>query len=177
MIKVTLVGVQFCESGQKWSSYNHHHHEIVVVQLLNSLQPHELQHARLPCPSPSLRACSNSRPLSQWCHPAVLCRPLLLPSIFPSIRVYSLTEDPDVPWDTEPQYLPFPNILLNRTGCDLLCLTFTKHDTVQILLCPFVSQECVLQSRCPLFQLVYLFTSLRRFYLFPSFWRLWINSL
>ena len=35
----------------------------------NSLQPHGLQHARLPCPSLSPRVCSNSRPLSWWCHP------------------------------------------------------------------------------------------------------------
>ena len=34
----------------------------------NSLQPHGLQHASLPCPSPTPRVCSNSRPLSQWCH-------------------------------------------------------------------------------------------------------------
>ena len=37
----------------------------------NSLQPHGLQHTRLPCPSPSPRACSNSCPLSQWCHPNI----------------------------------------------------------------------------------------------------------
>ena len=37
----------------------------------DSLQPHELQHARLPCPSPSPRVCSNSCPLSQWCHPTI----------------------------------------------------------------------------------------------------------
>ena len=37
----------------------------------NSLQPHGLQHARLPCPSPSLGACSNSCSLSQWCHPTI----------------------------------------------------------------------------------------------------------
>ena len=36
------------------------------------LWPHELQHARLPCPSPSPRACSNSCPLSRWCHPTIL---------------------------------------------------------------------------------------------------------
>ena len=35
------------------------------------LPPHRLQHARLPCPSPTLRACSNSCPLSQWCHPTI----------------------------------------------------------------------------------------------------------
>ena len=37
----------------------------------NSLRPHGLQHTRLPCPSPSLQACSNSCPLSRWCHPTV----------------------------------------------------------------------------------------------------------
>ena len=42
----------------------------------NSLRPHGLQHARLPCPSPSPRVCSNSSPLSQQCHPTVpSCRP------------------------------------------------------------------------------------------------------
>ena len=37
----------------------------------NSLWPHGLQHARLPCPSPSPGACSNSFPLSRWCHPTI----------------------------------------------------------------------------------------------------------
>ena len=37
----------------------------------DSLRPHGLQHARLPCPASSPRACLNSRPLSQWCHPAI----------------------------------------------------------------------------------------------------------
>ena len=37
----------------------------------NSLWPHGLQHTRLPCPSPSPGACSNSCPLSQWCHPTI----------------------------------------------------------------------------------------------------------
>ena len=37
----------------------------------DSLQPHRLQHARLPCPSPSSRVCSNSGSLSQWCHPTI----------------------------------------------------------------------------------------------------------
>jgi len=39
--------------------------------MLDSLWPHGLQHARLPCLSPSLGACSNSCPLSQWCHPNI----------------------------------------------------------------------------------------------------------
>ena len=37
----------------------------------DSLWPHGLQHTRLPCPSPTPGACSNSRPLSQWCHPTI----------------------------------------------------------------------------------------------------------
>ena len=36
-----------------------------------TLQPHGLQHTRLPCPSSTPGACSNSRPLSWWCHPTV----------------------------------------------------------------------------------------------------------
>ena len=34
----------------------------------DSLRPHELWHTRLPCPSPSPEVCSNSCPLSRWCH-------------------------------------------------------------------------------------------------------------
>ena len=37
----------------------------------DSLQPHESQHTRPPCPSPTLGDHSDSRPLSQWCHPAI----------------------------------------------------------------------------------------------------------
>ena len=37
----------------------------------NSLTPHESQHTRPPCPSPTPGAHSNSRPSSQWCHPAI----------------------------------------------------------------------------------------------------------
>ena len=44
------------------------------VQLLSQVWPFlttRLQHARLPCPSPTPGACSNSCPLSWWCHPAI----------------------------------------------------------------------------------------------------------
>ena len=40
-----------------------------VAQLCPTLRPHGLQHARLPCPSPTPEACPNSCPLSWWCHP------------------------------------------------------------------------------------------------------------
>ena len=37
----------------------------------NSLQPHGLQHTKLPCPSPTPGACSNSCPSSRWYHPSI----------------------------------------------------------------------------------------------------------
>ena len=42
-----------------------------VTKLCLTLRPHELQHSRLPRPSLSPGVCSDSRPLSQWCHPAI----------------------------------------------------------------------------------------------------------
>ena len=42
-----------------------------VAVVSDSLWPHGLQHARLPCPSSTPRTCSNSCPLSQWCHPTI----------------------------------------------------------------------------------------------------------
>ena len=62
-----------------------------VNQLCPTLWLNELRHARLPCPSPSARVCSDSCLLSRWCHPTISCplSLLLLSSIFPSIRVFS----------------------------------------------------------------------------------------
>ena len=56
----------------------------------DSLWSHGLQHARLPCPSPTPRAYSNSCLLSQWCHPTIPSSVILFsfPSVFPSIRVF-----------------------------------------------------------------------------------------
>ena len=42
-----------------------------VALVSDSLWPHGLQHTRLPCASPTPGACSNSCPLSQWCHPTI----------------------------------------------------------------------------------------------------------
>ena len=57
----------------------------------DSLRPHGLQHARPPCSLPTLGVCSNSCPLSQWCHPTISSSvvPFSFPSIFHSIRVFS----------------------------------------------------------------------------------------
>ena len=73
----------------------------------NSLQPHELQHTRPPCPSPTPRVHSNSCP-SSWVMPSshlILCCPLLLlPSILPSIRVFSNESTLHMRW---PKYWSF----------------------------------------------------------------------
>ena len=66
------------------------HHCCSVVS--NSLRPHGLQHARLPCPSTTAGVCSNSMSIESVMPSKhlILCDPLLLlPSIIPSIRIFS----------------------------------------------------------------------------------------
>ena len=73
----------------------------------DSLQLHGQQYARLPCPSLSPRVCSNSCPLSQWCHPTIsssVTPLLLLPSVFPSIRIFSNGSTLHIRW---PKYWSF----------------------------------------------------------------------
>ena len=74
--------------------------------MLDSLWPHGLEHTRLPCPSPAPGAYSNSCPLRWSCHTTVSsCHPLLLlPSIFPSIRVFSNKSVLRIRW---PKYWSF----------------------------------------------------------------------
>ena len=72
----------------------------------DSLQPHELQHASLPCPSPTPGAYSNSsiESVMPFNH-LILCHPLLLlPSNFPSIRVFSIESVLHIRW---PKYWSF----------------------------------------------------------------------
>ena len=70
----------------------------------DSLQPHGLRHASLPCPSPTPGACSNSCPSSQWCHLILCCPLLLLPPMPPSIRVFSNESALHMRW---PKYWSF----------------------------------------------------------------------
>ena len=67
----------------------------------NSLQPHGSQDTRLPCPSPNPGVYPNSCPSNDL----ILCHPLrLLPSIFPSIRIFSNEPDLRIRW---PKYWSF----------------------------------------------------------------------
>ena len=75
----------------------------------DSLRPLGLQHGRLPCPSPPPGTCSDPCPSSRWCHPTItLCCPLLLPLIFPSIRVFSKASVLPIRW---PKYLASASVL------------------------------------------------------------------
>ena len=70
----------------------------------NSLRPHESQHARPPCPSPTPRVRSNSCPSRQWCHPAISssvvpfssCPQSLPASVFSNEAIWSLVPLPFV---------------------------------------------------------------------------------
>ena len=58
----------------------------------DSLEPNGLLHARFPCPSPSPRVCSNSCPLSQWCHPTISSSvaPFSCPQSYPASRSFPM---------------------------------------------------------------------------------------
>ena len=67
----------------------------------DSLRPHESQHTRPPCPSPTPGVQPNPCPSSQWCDPTIsssVVPLLLLPSIFPSIRVFSNESAHHIRW-------------------------------------------------------------------------------
>ena len=124
----------------------------------DSLQPHESQHARPPCPSPTPRVNPNPRPLSQWCHPAIesvmpsshwvgdaiqpshpLSSPVLLPPMPPSIRVFSNESTLYMRW---PKYWSFsfsirpssehPGLISSRMDqLDLLAVQGTLKSLLQ----------------------------------------------
>ena len=78
---------------------------LAVVQWLNvsnSFPPHGPQSSRLPCPSPSLGACSNARPLSQWCHPTISSSSC--PQSFPASGSFSSESALHIRW---PKYWSF----------------------------------------------------------------------
>ena len=72
----------------------------------DSLQPHELQHARSHCSSPSPEVCPSSCPLHWWCLPATSSSEALFsfPSVFPSIRDFSNESAVHIRW---PKYWSF----------------------------------------------------------------------
>ena len=97
----SLFSVKMCHP-QPWRTDIHHHAFVVNVgcrfsslRILSvqfsrsvvpdSLQPHGLQHARPPCPSPTPRVYSNSCPLGRWCHLAISASVIPFSSHFQSL--------------------------------------------------------------------------------------------
>ena len=73
----------------------------------DSLRPHELQHTRPPCPSPTPRVYSNPCPSSRWCHPAISSSVVPFsscPQSLPAIRVFSNESTLRMRW---PKYWSF----------------------------------------------------------------------
>ena len=86
------------------------HH--MSVQLSSSvvsdpLQPPGLQHARLPCTSPTPRACSNSLPSSQWSHPAISSSVVSISSCLQSFPASAYFSHESVLCITWPKYRSF----------------------------------------------------------------------
>ena len=136
------------ETGQRMEEWSDPEGHTSSVQFgcsvfSNSLWPHGLQYTRLPCLSPAPWACSNACPSSWWYHPTILsylCHPLLLlPSIFPSIRVTSNKSVLHIRW---PKYWSFSfsispcneysGLISFRIDClDLLAVQRTLKSLVQ----------------------------------------------
>ena len=74
-----------------------------------SLLPHELQHARLPCPSLSPGVSSNLCALMSSNHLILCCPLLLLPSIFPSFRVFSSESLLHIRWPNDRSFSISPS--------------------------------------------------------------------
>ena len=115
----------------------------------DSLRPHRLQHARLPCPSPTPRACSNSFPLSQWCHPTISSSVITFSSClqsfsasgsFPMSQFFS-SGSQSIGASTSASVLPmniedwFP---LQLTGSESLPLNYSHTLSFQFTFLPFL---------------------------------------
>ena len=122
------------------------------LSVSDSLQPHEPQHARPPCPSPTpgLYANMSIKSVMPSSH-LTLCAPLLLlPSIFPSIRVFSnliLEEGMSthisifsrrIPWTAACQ--ASPSITNSRSLLKLMSIESVMPSKYLILCCPLSSR-------------------------------------
>ena len=102
-------GEEYQKSEMTFSSYHIRKSvsQFSLSVVSDSLWPHGLQHTSPPCPSPTPGVYSNSCLLSRWCHPTISSSVVpffLLPSIFPSIRVFSNESALRIRW---PKYWSF----------------------------------------------------------------------
>ena len=142
-------------------SYNHEEQLLFFSRsvLSNALRPSGLQHTRLPCSSPSPGGCSNSCPLMSITHVQMVmpynhliqCHPLLLlPSIFPSIRVFFNKSGLHSRW---PKYRSFSISPSNELNSGLISFRIDWFDllalqgTLQSLLQHHISKVSILRHQ------------------------------
>ena len=104
-----IVLSQYCisQNRYRWIWFNFSSVQFSHSVMSDSLQPHEPQHVRPPCPSPTPRSPPKPTPIESMMpsNHLILCRPLLLlPSIFPRIRVFSNESALCIRW---PKYWSF----------------------------------------------------------------------
>ena len=83
------------DSTRKYTGLNNSSDQLNCLVVSNSLQFHELQNSRLPCPSPPPTACSNSCPSSWWCHPTILSSDVSISSClqsFPASGYFQMSQ-------------------------------------------------------------------------------------
>ena len=83
----TWRSLEISDKHFQWSQFN-------CSAMPNSLEPHGLQHTRPPCPSPTPGACSNSHPLSWWCHPTISSSVVPFSDLqsFPASRSFQMSQ-------------------------------------------------------------------------------------
>ena len=69
LVNISITLPTITNFSSPWQLFSSVQFSRLVVS--NSLRPHESQHTRPPCPSPTLGVHSNSCPSSRWCHPAI----------------------------------------------------------------------------------------------------------
>ena len=112
-----------------------------VAQSCPTLWPHESQHARLPCPSPTPRVHSDSRPSSQWCHPAISSSVVPFSSCPQSLPAQGLSNESTLRM-RRPKYWSFsfsiipskehPGLIFRMDWLDLLAVQGTLKSLLQL---------------------------------------------
>ena len=90
-----LTMVLFWSWSELWMEVTAFPFQFSCSVVSNSLQPHGLQHTRLPCPSPTHGACSNSCPSSQWCHTTISFSAVLFsscPQSFSALESFPMSQ-------------------------------------------------------------------------------------
>ena len=93
---ISCIGKWFCITSATWEAVIPFSSDQFSRSVMsNSLQPHEPQHTRLPCPSPTPGVYPNSCPLSPWCHPTISSSVIPFsscPQSFPASGLFQMSQ-------------------------------------------------------------------------------------